>query len=262
MSTRLFTLAYAGFAYLCFLATLIYTAGFIVGIGVPKNLGNGPHSPWPLAVAIDLGLLGLFAVQHTVMARPWFKRWLYRQTPEVRSADVRRQTALPGLVPEAAERATFVLASSAVLALLYWQWRPVGGDLWRTTGIVRGVLLAGYVLGWAIAIGSTCLIDHFDLFGLRQGWLAARGEEYRPVPFTERALYRYVRHPLMVGFLILFWAAPTMTGGHLLFSVAATAYILVGIRFEEHDLKQALGAPYLAYQARVPALCPVPHRSG
>ncbi len=240
MLTRLFTLAYAGFAYLCFLATLIYTAGFIVGIGVPKNLGNGPRSPWPLAVAIDLALLGLFAVQHTVMARPRFKRWLTR------------------LVPAAAERATFVLASSVVLALLYWQWRPVGGELWRTTGVLRWALLACYVLGLAIAIGSTYLIDHFDLFGLRQGWLAARGREYRPVPFTERAFYRYVRHPLMTGFLILFWAAPEMSGGHLLFSVAATAYILVGIRFEEHDLRQSLGEPYLAYRARVPALCPVP----
>src|SRR6185437_1468772 len=242
MSTRLFTLAYAGFAYLCFLATLVYTAGFIVGIGVPKNLGTGPHSPWPLAVAIDLALLGLFAVPHTVMARPWFKRWLTR------------------LVPAGAERSTFVLASSAVLALLYWQWRPVGGDLWTTTGIVRYVLLAFYVAGLAIAIGSTYLIDHFDLFGLRQGWLAARGAEYRPVPFMERSFYRYVRHPLMAGFLIIFWAAPVMNGGHLLFAIAATAYIFVGIRFEEHDLKQSLGEPYLAYQARVPALCPVPHR--
>jgi hypothetical protein len=122
------------------------------------------------------------------------------------------------------------------------------------------VLLACYGVGWAVAIGSTFLIDHGDLFGLRQGWGAARGAEYRPPAFTERSLYRYVRHPLMAGFVILFWSAPVMTGSHLLFAAAATVYIGAGIKFEEHDLKRAIGEPYAAYQARVPAICPVPRR--
>ena len=238
----LLTLAYSAFAYVCFLAVLIYTAGFIAGLGVPKNISTGPHSPWPLATAIDLALLGLFAVQHSAMARPWFKGWLTR------------------LVPPAAERSTYVLASSVALALLYWLWRPVGGEVWRTAGLARVVLLACYGVGWAVAVGSTFLIDHGDLFGLRQGWLAARGAEYRPPAFTERSLYRYVRHPLMAGFVILLWSAPVMTGSRLLFAAAATGYIGVGIKFEEHDLQQAIGEPYAAYQARVPAICPIPRR--
>src|SRR5215472_11850321 len=231
-------LGYAAAAYLLFLAVLVYATGFFAGAGVPKSIDQGPRSPSPLAVAIDLLLLLLFAVQHTVMARPWFKRRWTR------------------LVPAPAERATFVLCTSLLLALLFWQWRPLGGTVWHLPGPAAGVVLAVYAVGWAVAVGSTFIIDHFDLFGLRQAYLHARGTAYRPPPFTERGLYRHIRHPLMAGFVIVFWAAPVMTLGHVLFAAAATGYIGIGIAFEERDLRRDLGEPYRAYRRRVPALIP------
>ena len=231
-------LGYAAVAYLLFLAVLVYAIGFFAGVGVPKGIDQGPRSPWPLAVAIDLLLLLLFAVQHTVMARPWFKRRWTR------------------LVPVPAERATYVLCASLLLALLFWQWRPAGGTVWHLSGPAAGVLVGVYAAGWALALGSTFMIDHFDLFGLRQAYLHARGAVYRPPPFTQRGLYARIRHPLMAGFVIVFWAAPAMTTGHLLFAALATAYIVVGIRFEERDLARELGEPYQEYRAHVPALVP------
>jgi methanethiol S-methyltransferase len=229
---------YAAAVYLATLAVLGYYCGFLAGLGVPKNIDTGPHPAWPLAVLTDAALLLLFAVQHTVMARPAFKR------------------AWTRLVPASAERATFVLAATAALALLCWQWRPAGGTLWRLTGAGAAVLFAVYAAGWLVALGSTFLVSHADLFGLRQAYLSARGQPYRPPPFTQRGLYRRVRHPLMTGFLIIFWAAPTMTLGHLLLAAGATGYILVGISFEERDLARQLGATYLDYLTRVPALIP------
>jgi len=159
-------------------------------------------------------------------------------------------------VPGPAERATFVLCASLLLALLFWQWRPVGGTVWHLSGPAAGVLLGVYAAGWVLAVGSTFIIDHFDLFGVRQAYLHARGATYRPPPFTQRGLYRHIRHPLMAGFVIIFWAAPAMTLGHLLFAAAATGYIGVGITFEERDLRRDLGEPYRAYRRRVPALIP------
>ena len=138
--------------------------------------------------------------------------------------------------------------------LLFWQWRPVGGTVWHLSGPAAAVVLSGYAIGWMVAVGSTFMINHFDLFGLWQAHLHARGAAYRPPPFTERALYRWVRHPLMAGFVIVFWAAPVMTAGHLLFAVAATGYILLGIRFEERDTRRDLGEAYSAYERRVPEL--------
>jgi protein-S-isoprenylcysteine O-methyltransferase Ste14 len=231
-------LAYAAVAYLVFLGVLVYSIGFFISWAVPKGIDQGSRWAAPAAVVVDLLLLGLFAVQHTVMARTWFKRWWTR------------------LVPVPAERATFVLAASAILALLFWAWRPVGPDLWHLSGPGAAVLLAAYAAGWVIAVSSTFLISHADLFGLRQAWLPARGRPYTPPPFTDRGLYRRVRHPLMAGFLIVFWATPVMSAGHLLFAVAATGYIAVGIAFEEHDLRLALGQTYASYQGRVPALIP------
>jgi methanethiol S-methyltransferase len=228
----------AAAAYLLFLAVTGYAIGFFAGVGVPKGIDQGPASPWPLAAAIDLLLLLLFAAQHTVMARPWFKRRWTR------------------VVPARAERATFVLCASLLLVLLFWQWRPVGGTVWHLSGPAAGAILALYAIGWVVALGSTFMINHFDLFGLRQAYLPVRGAAYRPPPFTERALYRWVRHPLMTGFVIVFWAAPVMTAGHLLFAAAATGYILVGITFEERDLGRDLGEAYRAYRGRVPALVP------
>jgi protein-S-isoprenylcysteine O-methyltransferase Ste14 len=226
--------------YLLFVAVLGYSVGFFANVGVPKGIDQGPHAAGPAAAGIDLLLLLLFAVQHTVMARPWFKRRWAR------------------IVPRPAERATYVLAASLALALLFWLWRPIGGNAWSLPGPGAAVLWAGYAAGWAVAVSSTFLISHSDLFGLRQAWLHARRAKYRPPPFTERGLYRRIRHPLLAGFLIVFWSAPTMTAGHLLFAATATGYILAGIAFEEHDLFQSLGENYAAYRARVPALIPRP----
>jgi len=234
----LIILAYAVAVYLLFLAVLGYAAGFFADLGVPKGIDQGPRAAGPAAVAIDLLLLLLFAVQHTVMARPSFKRRWTR------------------IVPEPAERATFVLAACLVLALLFWLWLPVGGTVWNLPGPGAGALWAAYAAGWAIAVSSTFLISHSDLFGLRQAWLHARRVGYTPPPFTERGLYGRIRHPLMSGFVVIFWSAPVMTAGHLLFAAAATGYILAGIAFEEHDLIQSLGQTYTAYRARVPALIP------
>jgi len=234
----LIMLGYAVLGYLVFLGVLGYSLGFFAGLGVPRNIDQGTNSGWPSAVAVDTALLLAFAVQHTVMARAWFKRRWIR------------------LVPAPAERATYVLSASLLLALLYWQWRPVGGTVWRLPEPGRGLLLAVYAAGWLIAIGSTFLISHSDLFGLRQAYRHARGQANRPPAFTERGLYRHIRHPLMAGFLVVFWAAPTMTAGHLLFAAGATGYILVGITFEERDLRRALGGAYASYLSRVPALIP------
>jgi protein-S-isoprenylcysteine O-methyltransferase Ste14 len=231
---------YAAAVYLLFLAVLGYAVGFFAGFGVPKGIDQGPRTAVPVAAGVDLLLLSLFAVQHTVMARPWFKRRWIR------------------IVPAPAERATFVLATNLVLVLLFWLWRPVGGTVWSLPGPGAGALWAVYAAGWALALSSTFLISHFDLFGLRQAWLHARRVRYSPPPFTERGLYRRIRHPLMTGFLIVFWSAPVMMAGHLLFAATATGYIVAGIAFEEHDLAQSLGEAYTAYRARVPALIPRP----
>lgn len=236
----LIILMYAATVYLVFLGVLGYAVGFFAGFGVPDAIDRGPRAAVPVAAAIDLLLLLLFAVQHTVMARPWFKRRWSR------------------VVPPPAERATFVLAASLLLALLFWQWRPIGPKIWSLSGAGADAVWVSYAAGWAVAVISTFLISHVDLLGLRQAWLHARRARYNPPPFTERGLYRRIRHPLMTGFLIVFWSAPTMTAGHLLFAVAATSYILVGIAFEEHDLIQNLGQAYAEYRARVPALLPWP----
>jgi methanethiol S-methyltransferase len=236
----LIILVYAAAVYLLFLAVLGYAAGFFANLGVPEGIDQGPRAAAPVAVAIDLLLLLLFAVQHTVMARPWFKRRWTR------------------IVPEPAERTTFVLAASLVLVLLFWLWRPVGPIIWSLPGPGVGALRAVYAVGLVTAVRSTFGVSHSDLFGVRQAWLHARRIRYSPPPFTERGLYGRIRHPLMAGFVVIFWSAPVMTAGHLLFAAAATGYILAGIAFEEHDLIQSLGGTYTAYRARVPALIPRP----
>ena len=238
------TAAYAAAVYAFFLAVFAYTIGFFANAPVPRSIDHGPESSWPLAAGIDVLLLALFAAQHTVMARPWFKRAWVR------------------LVPESAERATFVLAASLVLALLYWQWRPVRATVWHLSGPGAAIALAVYSAGWLLALAATFAISHADLFGLRQAFAPARGVPYTAPPFTERGLYRRVRHPLMTGFVVVFWAAPVMTAGHLLFAAAATGYILAGITFEERDLRRGLGETYTAYAARVPALVPGLRRRG
>ncbi|MGB3473964.1 MAG: methanethiol S-methyltransferase [Mycobacterium sp.] len=236
---RFLALAYGALNYLGFLAVFLYLVGFVGNFVVPRSVDQGPLAPIGLAVAIDVALVALFAVQHSVMARPAFKRWLTR------------------VVPESVERSTYVLASNLVLALLYWQWRPIPTTIWNLTiPAERTVLWGLFWIGWTIALVSTFMISHVDLFGLRQVYLAWRSQPYSHVGFHARALYRVVRHPLMVGFVIAFWATPTMTAGHLLFAVAATGYILIAVRLEERDLVAALGDEYRQYRRQVPMLVP------
>jgi protein-S-isoprenylcysteine O-methyltransferase Ste14 len=241
MARRVLTVGYGAAAYLLFLGTLLYTVGFLAGVGVPKDVDDGPVGPAWLAVLVDAALLTLFAAQHSVMARPWFKRWWTR------------------VVPESLERSTYVLVATGAVALLLWQWRPLPETVWSVpAGWGRAVLWTLYGAGWAVLVLSTFLLGHLDLFGLRQVLDRARGRRYAEPRFRTPLLYRVVRHPLMVGFLISFWAAPDMSAGRLLFAVAGTGYIMVGVRLEERDLRRQLGEPYRQYAERVPRFVPLP----
>ena len=250
MVRRLLLLTYGVLCYTLSLATFLYAVGFIGGLLTSTRLDGPAPESHAAALAIDGGLLVLFALQHSGMARPRFKRWLTR------------------FVPEPAERSTYVLLSSAALFVLFWQWQPLGGVVWEMRGeAARAAVYAAYVAGWVMVLATTFLINHFDLFGLRQVWLAFRGVPYTPLRFTTPGPYRLVRHPLYVGWLTVFWAAPTMTAAHLLFAAGTTAYILAAIRWEERDLVAA-HPEYAAYRRRVPMLLPrwrvgpVPSASG
>lgn len=236
--SRFLTLAYGALCYAVFLGVFVYAIGFIGGFATPTILDGVPRRPLIEALLIDVGLLALFAVQHSGMARPAFKRWWTR------------------IVPEAAERSTYVLVSSLLLVGLFAWWQPLGGVIWQAEGWARAAILTVYGLGWALLLYSTFLIDHFDLFGLRQVWRRARGAAYEPPRFHAPSLYRLVRHPLYVGWLMIFWAAPTMTAAHLLFAVMTTAYILVAIQLEERDLVTAFPDDYPNYRRRTPMLIP------
>ncbi|MFN4258012.1 MAG: methanethiol S-methyltransferase [Gemmataceae bacterium] len=243
-TSKVFALGYGILCYGIFLGTFLYAVGFIANQVVPKSIDSGEVVSEGEALAANLALLGLFAVQHSVMARPGFKRWWTR------------------CVPSHLERSTYVLASSIVLLLLFWQWRPLPGIVWEVRHPIGVAVLWGLCgIGWIMVLISTFLIDHFDLFGLRQVYLHAKGRPYQPVPFRMSSLYRFVRHPIMLGFLIAFWATPTMTWGHLLFAVMITAYILIGIQLEERDLRSAFGATYDAYRRQVGMIIPWPGRS-
>ena len=236
-------LAYGIVSYVVFLISLLYAIGFVGNLIVPKTIDSGLAGPASEALLVDVLLLLAFAIPHSVMARAGFKRWWTR------------------VVPESLERSTYVLVSSLLLLLLFWGWRPILGVVWQTeNAIAVAVLWALFWLGWALVLYSSFAIDHFDLFGLRQVWLRFRGVEYAPVPFEQPWLYTIVRHPLMLGFLLAFWAAPTLTQGHLLFSLATTGYILVGIVLEERDLVKAHGQSYVIYTREVRMLLPIRRR--
>jgi protein-S-isoprenylcysteine O-methyltransferase Ste14 len=240
--SRILTFVYGVAAYSAFFVTYLYAAGFVGNLFVPKSLDSAPTAPFLTALLINLGLLSLFAVQHSVMARPWFKQVLTR------------------MIPKAAERSTYVLASSLALLLLFWQWSPLGGTVWdiqNPTG--RAVMYAAFAFGWLLVLVTTFLINHFDLFGLRQVWLYLLGREYRALNFVTPGPYRLIRHPLYLGWLFAFWATPTMTMTHLLFAAVATAYILVAIQFEEKDLVDA-HPEYAEYRRRTPMIIPIPKR--
>jgi protein-S-isoprenylcysteine O-methyltransferase Ste14 len=236
---RIGVFAYGVVAYVCFLAAFLYAIGFVGNLVVPRSIDAAAEGPLGTAIAIDLLLLGLFAAQHSVMARPAFKRWWTR------------------IVPPPAERSTYVLFSSLALFLLFWQWRPIGGVVWNVENPAgRALLHAVFASGWLTVLIATFLINHFDLFGLRQVWLHLRGQPYRQLPFVTPGPYRLVRHPLYVGWFLAFWATPTMTATHFLFALMTTAYILIAIRFEERDLAEVHGRSYEDYRRRVPMLVP------
>jgi methanethiol S-methyltransferase len=239
MLKRVSFFGYGVACYLVFLGTFLYAVGFIGNFAVPRTLDGEPSVPFGEALAIDLGLLALFALQHSVMARPWFKeRWTK-------------------IVPVPIERSTYVLFTSLALGLLFAAWQPLGGSIWDVQApAFRGVLYALFAFGWAIVLASTVLINHFDLFGLRQVWLELCGVPYSRIPFATPSLYRVVRHPLYVGWLFTFWMTPTMTLTHLLFAAGTTLYILIAIQFEERDLVREYGGLYENYRRQVPMLVP------
>jgi len=235
---RIFTALYSTVAYVLFLGTFVHAIGFVENFMVRKTIDSGETGGALGAVLVDLALLGVFAVQHSVMARHGFKRMWTR------------------IVPEAAERSTYVLFSSLALALLLWQWRPLPALVWSTDGIAAVAISAVSWLGWAMVLVSTFLISHFHLFGVTQGFAKLLQRHIPEQQFTTPFLYRYLRHPLYAGFILAFWAAPQMSAGHLLFAVATTGYILIGIWLEERDLVAHFGQRYLQYRAAVGMLIP------
>jgi methanethiol S-methyltransferase len=239
--TRLFYLLYGLVAYLLFLAAFLYAIGFVANWGVPKGIDAGVVEPPATAIIINVALLLLFAVQHNVMARPQFKEWWTR------------------FVPRPIERSTFVALASLILLLLYWQWRPLPAVVWNVDNpLGRGFIWALYFTGWVIVLYSSFVIDHFELFGLKQTWSYFCGREHVSADFNERSIYRWVRHPLMLGFILAFWSAPTMSVGRLLFAVVTTFWILIAIQIEERDLVALLGEPYRRYRQRTSMLLPLP----
>ena len=235
---RYFTIIYGALSYALFLVVFVYAIGFVGGL-TPRSVDNAIAAPTAQAVTVDVALLALFAMQHSVMARPAFKRWWTRY------------------VPQPVERSTYVLLASSVLALLLWQWRELPAVVWQVSGQpARMAIWALFWAGWAIVLASTFMINHFELFGLRQVFAVWRSRPQAETGFRTTLFYRVVRHPLNLGFLIAFWAAPTMTVGHLLFAGVTTAWILLAMQLEERDLVAALGARYVAYRKSVPMLVP------
>jgi protein-S-isoprenylcysteine O-methyltransferase Ste14 len=235
---RVSGLIYGFFSYAVFFATFLYAIGFVGNIFVPKGIDSIPNVPMTQALLINLGLLGVFAIQHSLMARPVFKRWITR------------------FIPQALERSTYTLVSSITLIALFAFWEPMGGLIWNIENPVGVALMYGaFAFGWLLVLVCTFLINHFDLFGLRQVWLNFRNKPYTPLEFKLPLAYRIVRHPMYVGWFFAFWATPTMTFAHFAFAIATSVYILIAIQLEERDLQDA-HPEYDQYRKRVPMIVP------
>lgn len=236
---KLLFLLYGIVAYVIFFGTFCYAIGFVTALVVPKNIDSVPQTPLAYGLIVDAALLALFALQHSIMARPAFKQWWTK------------------FVPQPIERSTYVLLASLCLLLLFWYWQPLGSIIWHVESPAGQVFLQALALsGFGIVLVSTFLINHFDLFGLRQVWLYFTGKSYEPLPFRTPLFYRYVRHPLYLGFLIGFWSTPTMTAAHLFFAVMTSGYILTAIQLEENDLVKHFGEKYREYRRAAPMLIP------
>jgi len=237
--SRFLAFLYGLAAYLVFFFTFLYAIGFVTGLFVPKTIDTGPVVPIAEAVIVNLLLMSLFAIQHSVMARRQFKQWWTRY------------------VPHAIERSTYVLLASLALILLFWQWRPMPAVVWQVADPqMATAVLAVSLIGWLLVLAATFMINHFELFGLHQVVNNLAGRGMQPPRFKTPMLYNFVRHPIYLGFIIAFWAAPVMTIGHLLFAAVTTTYIFVGIFLEEHDLTELFGDDYRQYRARVSMLIP------
>jgi len=241
--SKFFFLIYGTVSYLLFFVTFLCAIGFVGGYVLPKTINDGTEGPLTTAILINVLLLGLFGLQHSIMARPEFKAHWTK------------------IMPKPIERSTFVLLTSLILQLMFWQWRPMPETVWQVDNTIgSGILTVVFFLGFLIVLYATFLIDHFDLFGLKQVILHFQGKKHVEKEFKSPSLYKLVRHPIMLGFIIAFWSTPHMTQGHLLFAVVTTVYILVAIQLEERDLKNILGGDYMNYSASTSMILPVPKK--